>query len=426
MENPGSLKMRKILVKAPVLSRSGYGEQSRFALRALKSRPDLYDIYVYPIGWGKTGWIHEDSEEKQWIDAAIKKTAEYQSGGGNYDASLQITIPNEWEKIAPVNIGYTAGIETTRVSPAWIEKSENVDRIIVVSNHSKIVYQQTSYTVTNNQTREMVEGDFRCVKPIDVVNYPVRKYEPKSVDLKLDYDFNFLVVSQWGPRKNLENTIGWFLEEFKNDEVGLVLKVNIMNNSTMDMHESTKRLNKILTVHKNRKCKIYLLHGDMSEQEMTGLYVHPQIKALINLSHGEGYGLPMFEAAYNELPIVTTGWSGQVDFLYAPKRDKKKKVNIVRPHFASVDYLLALVQKEAVWDGVIEKESAWCYPEKDSYKQNIRNVYKQYGKYKRLAASLKKHIEKNFSAEKIYADFTSSVESCFKEEQQEGVELMVF
>ena len=40
--------------------------------------------------------------------------------------SLQVTIPNEFEKIAPVNIGYTAGIETTKVAPEWIEKCNNI------------------------------------------------------------------------------------------------------------------------------------------------------------------------------------------------------------------------------------------------------------------------------------------------------------
>ena len=36
---------KKILVKGPVLSQSGYGEQAGFALRALKCREDLFDIY---------------------------------------------------------------------------------------------------------------------------------------------------------------------------------------------------------------------------------------------------------------------------------------------------------------------------------------------------------------------------------------------
>ena len=48
---------KKIFVKGPVLTQSGYGEQARFALRALKSREDLFDIYIQPIIWGGTGWV---------------------------------------------------------------------------------------------------------------------------------------------------------------------------------------------------------------------------------------------------------------------------------------------------------------------------------------------------------------------------------
>ena len=105
---------KKILVKGPVLTRSGYGEQSRFALRSLRSREDLFDIYVQPISWGNTSWINDNTPERQWIDQAIEKTIAFVHQGGTFDMSLQISIPNEFERIAPVNIGYTAGIETSR------------------------------------------------------------------------------------------------------------------------------------------------------------------------------------------------------------------------------------------------------------------------------------------------------------------------
>jgi glycosyltransferase involved in cell wall biosynthesis len=38
--------------------------------------------------------------------------------------------------------------------------------------------------------------------------------------------------------------------------------------------------------------------------------------AMIAIPHGEGFGLPIFEAAYSGLPVISVGWSGQCDFLY--------------------------------------------------------------------------------------------------------------
>ena len=51
---------------------------------------------------------------------------------------------------------------------------------------------------------------------------------------------------------------------------------------------------------------------------MANLYAHPKIKAYVSLTHGEGYGLPLFEAAYHGIPIIAPDWSGHLDFLYMP------------------------------------------------------------------------------------------------------------
>ena len=44
--------MKKVLIIAPILSRSGYGVHSRFIVDALATRPDLYDLHVHPLSWG--------------------------------------------------------------------------------------------------------------------------------------------------------------------------------------------------------------------------------------------------------------------------------------------------------------------------------------------------------------------------------------
>jgi len=417
---------KKIIVKGPALSRSGYGEQTRFALRSLRAYEDQFDISLVSLNWGKTGWIWEDNEEREWIDSLIQKAVkDAQQNNAAYDMSLQITIPNEFENLAKVNVGYTAGVETDTVSGHWVEKCNQMDRVIVISEFAKKGIVESMYNARNNTTGEMIEN-YHCEKPVIPVSYPVREFEPEEMkDLDLKTDFNFLVVAQWGIRKNLENTIMWFLEEFRDDEVGLILKTSTANSSNMDYETTSARLEFLLNQVENRdevKCKIYLVHGDLSENNLTWLYRHPKVKCLVSLAHGEGFGLPIFEAAYNELPVLAPAWSGHMDFMVAPKKDKKTKKTRLRPHFARVEYELKEVQPHAVWQPIIIPEAKWCYPKPFSYKKQLREVYKNYGFHKSQAKKLKKYVDTRFTAEVQYKKFT---EAFIGEEVKEKVVIPV-
>lgn len=388
---------KKVLVKGPALSLSGYGEQARFALRSLRDQEDKFDIFLINTPWGKTGWVTEQSEETEWMTHLMAKTQEHIQQKGMFDMSIQVTIPNEFEKIAPVNIGYTAGIETTKVSPQWIDKARLMDKIIVVSNHSKQVYDLTEYKLQNPQNGQVI--DFKNTTQIEVVHFPVKKTEPKELTLDLQTDFNFLSVVQWGPRKNAEATIVSFYEEFKNDEnVGLVMKVNQAKNCIMDRMLCERRLESIKKNYSDAKCKVYLLHGNMTEEEMAGLYRHPKIKAIVSTTHGEGFGLPLFEAACAGLPVLAPKWSGHVDFLMAPvKEDSKVKM---RNHFTAIDFELGAVNKEAVWEGVIQADAQWCHVKTASVKDAMRTVFKNLPTPIAKAKKLQEYVLEEFSEQK--------------------------
>ena len=398
---------KKIFVKAPVLSQSGYGEQARFALRALKSREDLFDIYIQPISWGKTGWIWEESEFRTWMDERIAQTQILaQQKQLQPDVSLQITIPNEFEKICPVNIAYTAGIETNKCSPQWLPKCNDMDKILVVSSHAKNSIVETIATAKNNDTGE--EFPYRCEKPVEVVWENTPRHEPEAIKgFDLEYDNNFLVVSQMGPRKNYDNTIKWFVEEFIDQEVGLVIKTNIRSNCVMDFEATENILKNILSKYPERKCKVYLLHGDLTPGQMTGLYNNSKISALINISHGEGFGLPLFEAAREGLPVITIGWSGQLDFLCHNGKE----------YFQKVEYNMQPIQKEAHWKGVLEPESMWAFAEQGSYKMTLRRTLKNLNKCRKTAKELQEIILDKFSDESLYSNFCLN----FYEEEAPGV-----
>ena len=396
----------KILLKAPVLTRSGYGEQSRFALRSLRSREDLFDIYIQPLIWGATSWMSSDvdDEERAWIDKAIEKTIAYVHEGGKFDASLQVTIPNEWSRnLAPINIGFTAGIEASMVAPAWLQKgNEEVNHIIVVSSHSANVYKDTVAVAESKETGQ--KFNYKLDTSINHVNYPAKEYKNlPDLDLNLECDFNFLTVAQFGPRKNLPNTIKWFMEEFCDENVGLVVKTNMAKNSYIDRQVTINSIMNITNNFPDHKCKIYLLHGDMSDEEMHSLYKNPKISALLALPHGEGFGLPLFEASYSGLPVIATGWSGQMDFLV----DENGNEN-----FYNVAFDLNYIQKEVVWDNVLIAESKWAYPREQSAKQKMRQCYEDITNnvkdtFGTSACEYSTIVKERFSPEKQYKKFVS-------------------
>jgi len=400
----GGNNIMKILIRGPVLTRSGYGEHCRFVMRALRKLENV-DLHLLPVPWGATNWIWEEDEERAWFDEIIKKTALYHQSTNNqpqYDMSIQVTIPNEWAKMAAINVGVTAGIETTKVPAIWLNKCNEMDKIITISDHSKHSFLESTYEGTDQNTGQ--KAQLNCNKDIDVVHYPVKQFEEVDLNLEFSSKFNFLTVAQWGHRKNIENTIRWFVEEFiDNPEVGLIIKTSIKGGSVIDKHHVKKNLTQILNKYKDRQCKIYLLHGDMTDQEMHSLYKDKNVHCLVSLTHGEGFGLPIFEAAYSGLPVLATDWSGHRDFLYMPVKNKKSKKTKLTPHFAKVNYDLNEIQKSAVWKDVLEADSKWAYPQQGSYKMKLREVYKQHDRFKSQAKKLQKWIVTNFNAEKQYS-----------------------
>jgi len=394
---------KKVIVKGPALSASGYGEHARFVLRSLRAKEDLFDIYLHNITWGKTSWVFEDSEERRWIDGLIKKTAEYiqaVQGQAGFDISLQVTIPNEFEKIAAKNIGVTAGIETNKVSPEWLQKANEMDKLVVVSNHAKYGFESTTYPLQDEQKNHV--ADLKCEVPVEVVGYPVRTFDKADVEFNFDTSFNFLTVALWGQRKNMVKNIENFVEEFTdNEDVGLILKSSITSGSTYDKIQMRRVVESILKKYPERKCKVYLLHGRLDDNEMSALYQHESVKCMLSLAHGEGFGLPLFEAACLGLPIIAPDWSGQTDFLYAPKKDKKGKVKR-KGLFGKVSYDLRQVQQESVWNGVINPDHMWAYPKDSSAKSKMRDVFENYQLALNKAKDLKEHVLVEFSSDTMH------------------------
>ena len=89
---------KKVLLVGPILTQSGYGEHARMVYRALKSREDLFDIFINPVNWGATSWTSEDTEERREIDDLINKTFAHMNQRLPFDTTIMVTIPSEWKQ----------------------------------------------------------------------------------------------------------------------------------------------------------------------------------------------------------------------------------------------------------------------------------------------------------------------------------------
>lgn len=395
---------KKVVIKGPIYSQSGYGKHCRLVYEAVKRNPD-YDIYVIPTPWGATSWLFENDEWRQEVDRLVVKTSEYLASKQQvfFDIAYNVVIPNEFERLAVYTIGVTAGIETDKCDPSWITRiNETVDKILVPSTFAKNVLQNSKCTVNDNFGRE---HEVTIQKPIEVAPFVVQKdLKEKEVDLSfVKTDFNFLSVAQFGPRKNLLQTIKAFFKAFNNDStVGLILKISHKNNCIRDRMFSEKQLKTFREQNfPDAKCKLYLLHGYLTDAEMLGLMKNKKVKCLVSTTHGEGFGLPIFEAAQVGLPIISHDFGGQADFLYYLDEKGKKEAG-----YSRVDWDLNNVSKDACAPQIISPDMKWAYPREISIVNKMQEIKKDHGRFVSRAKKLQKYVVDNFNKDKldIYID----------------------
>ena len=146
--------MRPFLVfRGPVETVSGYGSHSRDLLKSFRDM-DLFDIKIDSCNWGVTPKtaLNKDDEYHKWILDNINDKFSTKP-----DIYVQVTVPNEFQRIGKINIGITAGIETTVASKDWVDGCNRMDLIIVSSVFSRDVLIQSVYNETDKITGKLIK-----------------------------------------------------------------------------------------------------------------------------------------------------------------------------------------------------------------------------------------------------------------------------
>ena len=299
------------VVSCPIDTYSGYGARARDFVKAL-IETDKYDVKILAQRWGNTRFGYLEDHKEFDLESRIIP---------NLTAApelwIQISVPNEFQKIGKYNIGVTAGIETTQCDPSWIQGCNNMDLIIVSAEHAKTVFETSKFNMQDKNTNQ-ITGTLEIKPPVEVLfeGADLTKYFPKpstAIDLSnIKEEFCFLNIGHWmqgdigEDRKNIGYLIKSFCETFKNKakQPALIIKTIQVGTSIMDRERILDKIDSIKKTVKGRLPNIYLFHGEISDEEVNQLYNHPKVKAMVSFTKGEGFGRPLLEFSLVKKPII--------------------------------------------------------------------------------------------------------------------------
>ena len=413
-----------LVFQGPVRSRSGYGDHTRDLISSLIDM-DKYDIKIAPTRWGDCPETGLEGSNKDKLEHLIMLNNNLPK---QPDVYINCSVPNEFQPLGKYNIGITAGIETTICDASWIEGCNRMDLIIVPSQHSKNILVSTQFDKMDNQTNQKI-ATLKLSKPIEVLFEGLDREIYKQVTVKqselntefksIKEDFCFLYVGHWlngklgHDRKDTGMLIKSFCNAFidKRKQPALILKTSSATFSVLDRTAILDKIKNITSSFGHKCPNVYLLHGDLTPQEMNELYNHSKVKAHVSFTKGEGFGRPLLEASVSGKPVIASGWSGQLDFLHPD-------------HSTLLPGELKEVHKSARWKGVINEGSQWFYVNYAIAEKIMRDVYKSYKSYLPGARKQAYLSRTNFSIDKMTELFTEIINKYTSSiPQQVGIKL---
>lgn len=392
--------MRTCIISSPLATQSGYGAHAReFIENIIEQKNNKWDIKLISMPWGATAFTHklDDSMQKRLIPIPIQSQP---------DIWVQITVPNEFQKIGKYNIGVTAGTEGDLCPKEWIECINRMNLTIVPSQFTKQVFINTAkkHNITITTNIQVVSEYF------DSKIYNRNKKGNLSILNDIEEEFCYLFVGHWlqgslgEDRKNISGLIHNFIETFKNKKEipALILKTGGATSSIVDRSNIESKINQIYELFPKNTIfpNIYLLHGELSDKEMNLLYNHKKVKALVSYTKAEGFGRPLLEFSTTDKPIIAPHYSGQIDFL-------KEKYIVNLPgqltnihHSAQSKFLI--------------KDARWFTPDYKKASEYLIDVFENYSNYLDNAVEQRKFVTTNFSkaaVKKLYSNVLDIIDN---------------
>ena len=175
-----------IVISCPIDTYSGYGARARDFVKALIDI-DKYDVKILAQRWGQTRWGYlKDHNDVIFSPRIIPQLT------SQPDIWVQVSIPNEFQKVGKYNIGLTAGMETDLCDPSWIQGANNMDLILASSQHSVAAFDKSRFDMKDKKTGQTSRLEMKTKVEVLFEGADLTKYFPTKTNSELNSELTKL------------------------------------------------------------------------------------------------------------------------------------------------------------------------------------------------------------------------------------------
>ena len=283
----------------------------------------------------------------------------------DYDTFIYHTTPDLWESFnaqylgmskGKKKIGYTVW-ETNQLPSDWIKYiNQEVEEVWCPSSYNYQVFKESGVNIPIKIVPHIfLQKPLMAKKDVSLYNINGQLIENK------DDVYTFYTIGEMNVRKSNEELIETFCKTFnKEDNVRLIIKTHYKNYNSYNKQYCLDKINDIVKKYPNH-AEIHYLIDSLSEKEILAL--HSLGDCYVSLTKSEGFGMTIFDAVNYGKPVITTGYSGHMDFL----GDKYKGL---------VNYKLDYVKNMSSFSSNYTEDTIWAYPDLDHAAELMKGMIK--------------------------------------------------